>query len=315
MSAAWRTSLFATMAACVILGGGIDASQTDEVSASQVLTLRVRTDLVVLHVAVLDGKSRFVPGLPQDRFNVYENGVPQTIRVFTSEDRAATIGLVIDNSGSMQNKRADVMTAGLAFAGASNPLDEFFVVHFNERVWMGLPEDVPFTSGPVMLPEALSHIGAYGRTALYDAVERGLRHLSDAHSPHRVLVVLSDGGDNASAMPFEQLLRHAQQTNTVIYTIGLFDEYSRDRNPRILKELAAATGGEVFLPGSVRGATAVLERIAHDIRSTYLVGYEPTNAMWEGTYRTVRVVVDAAGRGKLKVRARAGYVAPASTQP
>jgi VWFA-related protein len=303
------------MAAWMTLAGGIDAHPPGGVRASQVETLKVHTDLVVLHVAVLDGKSRFVPGLPQDRFNVYEDGVPQTIRVFTNEEGAATIGLVIDNSGSMHNKRTDVGAAALAFARASNPLDEFFVVHFNERVWMGLPEGAPFTSVPVMLTESLSHIGAYGRTALYDAVERGLQHLSDAHNPHRVLVVVSDGGDNASAMSFERLLRHAQQTDTVIYTIGLFDEYSRDRNPRILKELAAATGGEAFLPGSVRGATAVLERIAHDIRSTYLVGYEPTNAIRDERYRKVRVVVDAADRGTLKVRARTGYFASAPTGP
>ncbi|MBI2829273.1 MAG: VWA domain-containing protein [Acidobacteria bacterium] len=195
------------------------------------------------------------------------------------------------------------------------PLDEFFVVHFNERVWMGVPGGAPFTRGPVVLTEALSHIGAYGKTALYDAVERGFLHLSDAGNPHRALVVVSDGGDNASAMPFERLLQHAQQADTIIYTIGLFDQSSRDRNPRILKELAAATGGEAFLPGSIRGATAVLERIARDIRSTYLVGYEPTNTVRDGNYRNVRVVVDAAGRGTLKVRARPGYFAPASTEP
>ncbi len=139
--------------------------------------------------------------------------------------------------------------------------------------------------------------------------------MSDAGTSHRVLVVVSDGGDNASAMSFERLLQHAQQTNTVIYTIGLFDEHSRDRNPRILKELAAATGGEAFLPGSVRGATAVLERIASDIRSTYLVGYEPTNTVPDGRYRAVQVRVDDAGRGKLKVRARTGYLAPTAVRP
>lgn len=297
------------------LAGGIGARQADGVSVSQVPTLKANTDLVVLHVAVLDGKSRFVAGIPEDRFKIYEDGVPQTIRIFTNEDRTTTIGLVIDNSGSMQNKRADVMTAGLAFARASNPLDEFFVVHFNERVWVGVPEGAPVMRGPEVLTEALSHIGAYGRTALYDAVERGLQHLSGANNSHRVLVIVSDGGDNASAMSFERLLQHAQQTNTVIYTIGLFDEASRDRNPRMLKELAAATGGEAFLPGSVRGATAVLERIASDIRSTYLVGYEPTNAIRDGKYRKVQVVVDDAGLGKLKVRARAGYLAPTAARP
>jgi VWFA-related protein len=280
---------------------------------SQVPTLKAHTDLVVLHVAVLDRHSRFVSALPQDQFRIYEDGVPQTIRFFSNEDRAATIGLVIDNSGSMYRKLDDVIAAGRVFVDGSNPLDEFFVVHFNDRVWLNPEGDTSFTTDPLVLATALSHIEARGRTALYDAVTRGFQHLNHAHNPHRVLVVVSDGGDNASAARFDQLLRDAHQTDTVIYTIGLFDEDSRDRNPRVLRALAAATGGEAFLSGSVHGAMAVLERIAHDIRSTYMIGYEPTNASRDGRFRNVRVELNATGHGKLKVRARTGYVVPAAS--
>ena len=307
-----RTFLSAAAVAWVSLAGVSAAQRPGGSDASQGPTLKVHTDVVVVHAAVQDKKSRFVRGLPQDRIRIYEDGVPQTIRFFSNEDRAASIGLVIDNSGSMHNKREEVITAALAFAQASNPLDEFFVVHFNERVWMGLPEGTSFTSSPPMLANALSHVEAYGRTALYDAIARGLERLNEARNPHRVLVVISDGGDNASATRFEPLLRRAQLTDVAIYTIALFDENSRDRNPRILKELAATTGGEAFLPGSIHGTAKVLDRIAHDIRNAYLIGYEPANASWDGTYRTVRVELDGAGRGTLKVRARTGYFAPAA---
>lgn len=288
------------------------AQRPSDADVSQGPTFKAYTDLVAVHAAVLDKKSRFVRGLPRDRFSIYEDGVAQTVRFFSNDDRAASIGLVIDNSGSMQNKREQVITAALAFAQASNPLDEFFVVHFNERVWTGLPEGTSFTSSPPILANALSHVEAYGRTALYDAIARGLEHLNEARNPHRVLVVISDGGDNASATRFEPLLRRAQLSDVVIYTIGLFDENTPDRNPRILKELAATTGGEAFLPGSINGAVKVLDRIAHDIRSAYQFGYEPANNARDGMYRTVRVELDGAGRGTHKVRARTGYFVPAA---
>lgn len=277
---------------------------------SQVPVIRVYSDLVVLHVAVLDRASRFVSTLAHDQFRVYEDGVPQTIRFFSREDQAATIGLVVDNSASMQKKREDAIAASLAFARASNPLDQLFVVHFNERVWMGLPEGMSFTSDVVTLARAVAQVDARGQTALYDAVSRGLEHLGGAANSRRVLVVISDGGDNSSATQFETLLRHARQTDSVIYTIGLYDENTTDRNLRVLKQLAAETGGERFLPGTGQDAARVLERIAHDIRNSYTIGYVPTNATRDGKYRTIRVSVNGGGREKPKVRVRAGYLAP-----
>jgi VWFA-related protein len=267
---------------------------------------------------VLDRGSRFVSTLAQDQFRVYEDGVPQAIRFFSREDQTATIGLVIDNSGSMQKKRGDVMAASLAFARASNPLDQLFVVHFNERVWMGLPVGMSFTSDVVTLARAVSQVDARGQTALYDAVGRGLEHLGGAANSRRVLVVISDGGDNSSSTQFKALLQHARQTDTVVFTIGLYDENTIDRNLRVLKQLAAETGGETFLPDTVQDAAKVLERIAHDIRNSYTIGYVPTNATRDGKYRTIRVSVNSRGREKPNVRVRAGYLAPsdaASREP
>jgi VWFA-related protein len=297
----------AALGAILALGDLVAPAQVPEAQAP---LIRVHTDLVVLHAAVLDGKSRFVAGLPEDRFRVLENGVSQTIRLFSNEDRPAAIGLVIDNSGSMHDKRADVVLAALAFARASNPLDEYFVVHFNENVWLGLPGGMPFASGPETLTRALAQARAFGRTALYDAIDRGLEHLRQAQNPHRVLVVVSDGGDNASAIGFQELLQRVQQTDVVIYTIGLFDDYARDRNPRVLKELAAVTGGEAFLPGGIDGAAGVLQRIAGDIRSIYLIGYESTNTGRDGKFRQVRVSLSTRRGERLKVRTRPGYFAP-----
>ncbi|MBI3047820.1 MAG: VWA domain-containing protein [Acidobacteria bacterium] len=305
-----RFAVVAAAVACGFLGGLREWPAGAQGHDAQTPLIRIQTDLVVLHAAVLDKRSRFVPGLPESRFTVLEDGVPQTIRLFSNEDRPAAIGLVVDNSGSMHRKREDVVLAALAFARASNPLDEYFVVHFNDDVWMGLPEGMFFADGPGMLAKALARARAHGRTALYDAIDRGLEHLRQARNPHGVLVVLSDGGDNASAMSFEQLLQRVQQTDVVIYTIGLFDEYARDRNPRVLKALAAATGGEAFLSGGIEGAATVLQRIARDIRSIYLIGYESTNAARDGKYRRVRVNVRSARGDPLRVRTRGGYFAP-----
>ena len=311
MSTGRRTALAPVIVAWALGVAVSGATRDGGRRPTQEPTLKAQTDLVVLHVAVVDRHSRFVSALPQDQFKIYEDGVPQTIQFFSNDDSAATVGLVIDNSGSMYRKRNDVIAAAQVFVEGSNPLDEFFVVHFNDRVWVN-PVGDSFTTDSRTLATALSHIEARGRTALYDAVSRGFQHLIFAHNPHRVLVVVSDGADNASATRFDQLLRDAQQTDTVIYTIGLFDEDSRDRNPRILRALSAATGGEAFLPGSFHGARAVLERIAHDIRSTYMIGYEPTNASRDGRFRRIRVELNPAGRDTLKVRARTGYVAPAA---
>ena len=289
-----------------------DAQRLDvqERARARAPDIRVHSDLVVLHAVVLDRRSRFVQGLGQDQFTVYEDGALQTIAFFVPEDQPATVGLVIDNSGSMHAKRTDVIVAGHAFVRASHPRNELFLVHFNERVWSGLPDATPFTLDPGPLFQALSRTGARGQTALYDAVSRALDHVALGTNHHRVLIVISDGRDNASATRFAPLLLRARQSEAVIYTIGLFDTASRDRNPEVLRQLAAATGGAAYFPKNSAKATTTLEQIARDIRSTYTIGFVPTNLKRDGQYRRIRVTVHTQRDTDLNVRTRAGYIAP-----
>ena len=276
--------------------------------------LRARSDLVVLHVAVHDGESRFVRGLTAQQFKIYEDGVPQRIQVFSHEDRPATIGLVIDNSGSMRAKRRDVLAASLAFIRASNPQNELFITNFNEAVWLGLPPYMPFTTDPAILEVVLGRTLARGQTALYDGIGTALDHLENGTNSRQVLVVISDGGDNASATSLDSVLRRAQEAHAVIFTVGLFDELSDDRNPGVLKRLAAVTGGERFLPRDLQEASSILERIARDIRNTYDIGYESTNPRRDGKFRQIEVKIDSRGHRRLNVRARTGYIVPADPE-
>ena len=223
-----------------------------QVRESDPYTISVKVDMVVLHASVRNRKGILVSGLGKDNFQVYEDGVPQQIKYFSHEDIPVTVGLVVDNSGSMRPKRPEVIAAALAFARSSNPEDQMFAVSFNENVSFGLPADQPFTDNVAQLETALSRIAADGMTALYDAVAAGLEHLKKGNRDKKVLLVVSDGGDNASQHKLAQVMAMAGQPDAIIYTIGLFDPHDPDRNLGVLKQLAKATGGEAFLPGSVR---------------------------------------------------------------
>jgi Ca-activated chloride channel homolog len=275
---------------------------------------KVNTNLVVLHATVQDRKGSLVSGLDKEEFQVYEDGTLQQIKYFSSEDTPVTVGLVIDNSGSMQAKRAEVIAAALAFARSSNPQDQMFVVNFNEHVRFALPGTKLFTDQVAELEVALSRIITDGETALYDAVAAALERLNKGDRDKKVLVVISDGGDNASTHSLTQITAMAQRTDAIIYTIGLFDEGDGDSNPDVLKQLAKDTGGDVFLPRSIKEAVPICERIARDIRSQYTIAYVPANSKQDGTYRVIQVKASAPGRGRLLVRTRAGYRAPLEPQ-
>lgn len=278
-------------------------------------TIRVNVDMVVLHASVQNRQGVLVSGLAKDNFQVYEDGVPQQIKHFSHEDIPVTVGLIVDNSGSMRPKRHEVIAAALAFASSSNPEDQMFAVSFNENVSFGLPPDQPFTDQAPQLKTALSRNAPAGMTALYDAVAAGLEHLKKGDRDKKVLLVVSDGGDNASQHEPAQVMAMAGQPGAIIYTIGLFDPHDPDRNPRLLRRLARATGGEAFLPKSVREVIPICQRIAHDIRNQYTIVYVPTNRRQDGTYRRVDVRAGARDRGRLLVRTRAGYYAPLKPQP
>lgn len=269
-------------------------------------TFSSTSDLVVLHVTVIDRREGFVAGLPREAFTVYENGQPQRVAFFRNEDSPVTVGLVIDSSSSMHRKRDAVIAAGLAFAQSSHPEDQFFTTHFNERPWLGLPPGQPFTSDIATFRSALLRTEARGRTAFFDALALALAHVERGDAQKKVLIVLSDGGDNASRRRFTEVLDAARRSDTVIYTIGMADQYDDDADPDVLKQLASATGAEAYFPKDTRDLTRLLERIAIDIRSGYTIGYVPANS-GEG-FHEVRVDVTAPDKGALSVRARSGYM-------
>jgi len=300
--------LFA-FAVFLLIAGTLQAQQSVPNGGGDDYTISVNVDVVVLHATTQDRHGNLVSGLGKTNFRIYEDGVLQTIKYFSHEDIPVTVGLVIDNSGSMGSKRADVIAAALAFARSSNPQDQMFVVNFNERVSFGLPNNVLFTDKAVQLELALSRIAADGETALYDAVAAALDHLKQGDRDRKVLIVISDGGDNASKHTLAEIMTAAGQPDATIYTIGIFDEADGDSNPHVLKRLARTTGGEAFFPQSSKDVLAICERIAHDIRNQYTLAYVPTNRKRDGTYRGLRVEAITTSGRHLAARTRTGYFA------
>jgi Ca-activated chloride channel homolog len=275
-------------------------------------TLRVDVGMVVLHATVQDGKGRIVTGLQKENFKVAENGIAQEILLFQREDIPVTVGIVLDSSGSMRNKRNEVVAAALAFARSCNPQDEMFVVGFNDEVLMGLPSDKPFTSDVHDLRQAFSRLAIQGRTRLYDALAAATTHLTRATHQKKVLVLVSDGGDNASRHTFEQVLEMADKSGAIVYTVGVYDESDDERNPRVLKRVAQASGGQAFFPEGIDEVTNICLRIAQDIRSQYTLGYFSKKD--SGYHKLSATATDQRNR-RLQVRTRAGYYASAVTKP
>ena len=271
--------------------------------------ISVSVDSVVLVATVRNHKGTPVSGLGKDDFQVFEDGTPQQITFYSHEDIPVTVGLVVDNSGSMRPKRAEIVAAALAFAHSSNPLDQMFVVNFNEHVSFGLPTDMPFTDQPAQLQVALSRIKSDGQTALYDAVAAALDHLKKGNRDKKVLIVASDGGDNSSQLTLDQVMAMARQSDAIIYTINIYVEDDPDRNPHALRQLSKATGGETFLVQELPQVVPICERIAREIRSQYTLAYRSTNRKLDGRYRAIQVKGREAGQGRLSVRTRAGYYA------
>jgi len=299
-----------------ILLAGLASAEALPAGQDRDAGFRISVDvaLVVLPATVTDRQGGFVSDLAEQNFAVYENGVPQRIRLFRNEDIPVTVGLVVDQSTSMQSKLAEVSAAARTFVRSSNPDDEMFVVNFNEKVSLGLPGSIRFTNNTVYLQNAIAARPAGGQTALYDAIAKALEELRAGSRDKRVLIVVSDGGDNASAHNLSQVMKLAGQSNVVIYTIGVFDEEDEDRNPGVLKRLAQATGGEAFLPNQIGEVAPICERIARDIRHQYTIGYVPANVARNGAYRAIRVIARVKGR-ELSVRTRTGYIAGGEPRP
>ncbi|MBI5282651.1 MAG: VWA domain-containing protein [Candidatus Solibacter usitatus] len=277
--------------------------------------ISVNVDLVVLRATVCDRKGRLISDLREEDFEVYENSVRQFIRLFRREDTPVTVGLVVDHSGSMRQKLNDVITAARIFVQSSNAEDEMFVVNFNENVTLGLPAAIQFTNSSAELERAIGSALATGKTALYDAIAKALERLPAGRRDKKVLIVISDGDDTASAHSLAQAMKMAEQSNAIIYTVGLFDHADPDAHPGVLTRLAQATGGEAFFPEEHSAAVAICERIARDIRNQNTIGYVPTDATRDGSYRAIRVLARSTDRGKLLVRTRAGYIAGGVSKP
>jgi VWFA-related protein len=283
-----------------------DVRQTGEFKISTDVTL------VLLDVSVKDSKGGYVSGLSKDSFHVSENGLPQKITVFASDDVPVTVGLVMDDSGSMRNKRPDLITAGLAFIGASNPHDQIFVVNFNDQGRRGLPENIPFSDNVNLLSAALSKDQPEGMTALYDAIVLALHHLESGQRDKKTLVVVSDGGDNISTHNLKELMRLIQESRATIYTVGIFDADDKDRNPGVLQRIASVSGGECFLPERFDEIVPICTKIAKDIRNRYTIGYTPARTDEKGGLRKLHVAAAAPDHAKLIVRTRTSYLLPES---
>jgi VWFA-related protein len=277
---------------------------------------RADTRLVDLHVSVLDKNGRMITDVPESAFKVYENNVEQKIKKFLREDVPVSMGLIIDNSGSMKEKRARVDAASLALVKASNPQDEVFIVSFSDDAWI----EADFTNDIKKLESALDNLNPKGGTAMRDAISLSIDKVKEGKREKKVLLVVTDGNDNTSDITLEQLVRKAQQSEVLIYCIGLLSEeepHDARSAKRALKELAEASGGQDYYPKDLAEVARITPQIANEIRSQYYLGYSPSNANLDGSFRQIRVQVN--GFGKPTVRAKNGYyatpVAPAKDDP
>jgi VWFA-related protein len=296
----------------IVAGACLAAIAATVLLAEQDTTIfRADTRLVVCHTTVTDKSGHLVTNLAQDAFTVTENGAPQSIKVFRREDVPVSMGLIIDNSGSMRDKRAKVEAAALALVKDSNPDDEVFIVNFNDEAFLDNPHGKDFTSNIKEMEEALTRIDSRGGTAMRDAIRMSIDHLKEkAHKDKKVLVVVTDGNDNSSVIGLENLVKASQQSEVLLYGVGLLgDEERREaqRAQRALRALGEATGGEVFFPKEVAEVDRIAHQVARDIRNQYTIEYSPSNTAMDGTFRQIKITVKASGNPS--VRTRSGYYA------
>ena len=277
-----------------------------------IYVFRKKVDEVMLHATVVDDKQHIITNLDRDAFTVFEDGKQQNIISFHHVDIPVAMGIVIDNSGSMREKRAKVNQAALNLVRSSNPKDEVFVVNFNDEQYL----DQDFTNDLRKLKEALEKIDARGGTALYDAIVASADHLKqNARLEKKVIFVGTDGEDNASSETLEQAVKQLQQENgPSVYAIGILgDEEHPKRAKKALQIVADRTGGIAFFPKTLDEVDEISKNIANDIRNQYAIGYKPTNPKGAGGFRQIRVDAKAKGHGKMVVRTKSGYYAGAQT--
>jgi Ca-activated chloride channel homolog len=285
-----------------------DQQPTAEPSSSDqggMFVFKKQVEEVVLHATVVDEQHRLVTGLDRNAFSIYENGAPQAITSFRREDVPVEIGIVVDNSGSMREKRDQINQAVLNLIRASNNEDQIFVVNFSQNPYL----DQDFTSDVNLLQAALHQVSSKGSTALYDAIVASAVHLeNNSRLNKKVLLVITDGQDNMSQATLQEASRKLQQANgPTLYAIGLLGSGLREEGRQALQSLAASTGGVAYFPDSLDQVDNITRTVAHDIRSQYIIAYRPHNQNVKPEYQSLRVEAQAQGYGKLTVRARSGY--------
>jgi len=279
-----------------------------KVNDQGIFVIRKDVDEVLLHASVIDDKQHLVTTLDRAAFTVFEDGAPQKIISFRHEDIPVAMGIVIDNSGSMREKRDKVNQAALNLVRSSNPQDEVFVVNFNDEYYL----DQDFTNDLLKLKDALEKIDSRGGTALRDAVVAAADHLKkNARLDKKVLFVVTDGDDTASTETLEQAVKQLQQEDgPSVYAIGILSaEEHPKRARRALEIMAQRTGGIAFFPKTLDEVDEISKTVAHDIRNQYTIGYKPTKPREKGGFRMVHVEAKAKGHGKLSVRTKSGYYA------
>jgi VWFA-related protein len=281
--------------------------EAPEEQQGDVYVFKKQVDEVTLHATVVDDHNRLIANLAKNDFTVFEDGKPQRITSFRNEDIPVAMGIVIDNSGSMREKRPAVNAAAINLVQSSNPQDQVFVVNFSEEYFL----DQDYTAKIPKLKDALERIESRGGTALYDAVLASADHLKESGAlEKKVLLVVTDGDDNASRHSLEQTVRRLEEKNgPTIYTIGLLQDEGAKRARRALREMAEDTGGVAFFPKDLSEVQAITSQIAHDIRNQYTIQYKPSTPQSVGGYRTVKVEAQSRGYKKLQVRTRSGYYA------
>ena len=306
--------------ALALAGAGLRAAPARQAPVSSAAApgqgYRLKTDvgLVVLYASVLDERGNFVPSLQENNFRVYEDKVEQKLSVFRREDVPVSLGLIVDNSGSMRDKREKVNAAALTFVETSNPQDEVFVVNFNDEFFLDLDKD--FTSDVRELREALERVDSRGGTAMYAALVGSMDHLKKATHDKKALLVITDGEDNASGhITLQTAVEEARKSGTLIYAVGLLNEEEKRAARHAKKDLttlATETGGAAFFPNSLEEVQSLCTVIARDIRNQYVLAYYPSNMARDGSFRMVHVelVNPPRANGKLSVRTRLGYYAP-----
>ncbi len=278
----------------------------------------VNVDLVVVHTSVLDKNGQFVSGLKQENFKLFEDGVGQNMLSFSQEDVPISLGIVLDTSGSMRSKFDNVIKAALAFIRASNPNDEVFLVGFNEEV--ELLED--FTSDIDTISDTLNNTIVTGGTALWDAIYLSVQKAHNGTRPKKALVVITDGEDRDSYYKLDEMVAKVQESDVQVYCIGLLDDvpdkglfghFSKTEPEKAhdaLQRVADETGAKAFFPKEIREVNTIVSQIAYELRNQYSISYFSSNQARDGTWRRLKVALDAPGSNTMKVRYRPGYFAP-----